>query len=161
MTDCQWDGCCKKASHNVFNSSGKDSALLCTFHRQVALINLEQHDLVFSPNTHGKSPRRPGDLGNIDNSRTRPGNKPGWEQTAAQKAIENTVPFDDFKLDRLTKIDDIPAPRRKRGEQGLALRSVVTFVRPLSVRYRSSVATTTFGISMSQVLSLIHTRSRG
>ena len=96
MTDCQWDGCCKKASHNVFNSSGKDSAL------------------VFSPNTHGKSPRRPGDLGNIDNSRTRSGNKPGWEQTAAQKAIENTVPFDDFKLDRLTKIDDIPAPRRKR-----------------------------------------------
>lgn len=113
MIKCKWDGCGKMASHHVFNSSGRDSAMLCSFHRKVALINLKEHDLIFSPNTHSKVPRRPGDLGNKGNDSLRPKTKPGWEQVAAQKASKNAMPIDEFKLKRLTQIDDIPVPRSK------------------------------------------------
>jgi hypothetical protein len=114
VTECQWDGCGKSATYHIFNSSGRDSALLCGFHRQVALINLDEYDLIFSPNTHGKSPRRPGDLGNVNDNSKRVGEKPGWEQTAAQKASEGAVPIDEFDMKRMTRIDDIPSPRSQK-----------------------------------------------
>ncbi len=97
------------ASHHVFNSTGRDSAMLCGFHRKVALINLQEHDLVFSPNTHRTAPRRPGDLGTASTSHTAPSND--WKQEAAQMASSEAVPIDEFKISRLTKIDDMPGPR--------------------------------------------------
>lgn len=109
MSECQWDGCGVQASYHVFNSTGRDSALLCGFHRKVALINLAEYDLVFSPNTHRNVPRRPGDLGNMrEDDRVAPAD---WEQEAAQNASDSAVPIDQFKLKRFTQIDDLPGPR--------------------------------------------------
>ena len=109
MTECEWEGCGAAASYHVFNSTGRDSAMLCGFHRKVALINLAEYDLVFSPNTHSSAPRRPGDLGNV--SRAPHDDVEDWKQEAAQQASQDAVPIDQFKARRLTEIDDLPGPR--------------------------------------------------
>jgi len=84
--------------------------MLCNFHRRVALINLAEYDLVFSPNTHRATPQRPGDLGtHVDRDVQEPTD---WEQEAAQRASHDAVPIDEFKVRRLTQIDDIAGPRK-------------------------------------------------
>lgn len=49
--NCQWHKCKNEARSHIFNSDMTDSAYLCFFHRKVALINLELHDRIHSPDS--------------------------------------------------------------------------------------------------------------
>lgn len=105
---CEWHNCKDDASSHVTNSTGSDAALLCKFHKRVAVINLEQYDRIHAPESARRAleNRRPGKEAPAPLPKQIPKARPGqevmvdeWEKKAAEKADSAAVQIDKTEVD--------------------------------------------------------------